>query len=64
MTEGFALHEVITNESGRPSITVCSTSTRLRAPDRMVKGDVIGRRVTEILPGIESFWIETYGRVG
>ena len=25
--------------------------------------DIIGKRVTEVLPGVESYWIETYGKV-
>ena len=65
MTEGFALHEVITNESGEAvDYRLLDINPAFERLTGMVKGDVLGRRVTEILPGIESFWIETYGRVG
>jgi PAS domain S-box-containing protein len=64
MSEGFALHDIITDERGRPSdyrfLEVNPAFERLTG---LKRADLVGRRVREVLPGIEPFWIETYGRV-
>lgn len=64
MSEGFALHEIILDEKGEPAdyrfLEVNSAferSTGLRAPE------IVGKPVTEVLPGTEPFWIRTYGEV-
>jgi two-component system sensor histidine kinase/response regulator len=64
MDEGFALCEMIYDEAGKPIdfryIEVNPAFARVAGlpPER-----VIGRRVKEVIPGIEPFWIETYGRI-
>jgi PAS domain S-box-containing protein len=64
MTEGFALHEIIQDESGRPCdyrfLDVNPAFERLTGLSR---ADLLGKRVTEVLPGNEPHWIEDYGRV-
>ena len=64
MTEGFALHEIVTDEAGRPSdyrfIDINPAFERLTG---LRRGEVLGRGVRETLTDIEPFWIETYGRV-
>lgn len=64
MTEGFALHEIITDERGRPRdyrfLEVNPAFERLTG---LKRPDLIGRSVQEVLPSIEPYWIETYGRV-
>ena len=64
MTEGFALHEIITDEQGRPSdyrfLDVNPAFERLTGIKRT---NLIGKRVLEVLPAIEPHWIEQYGRV-
>jgi PAS domain S-box-containing protein len=64
MTEGFALHEIITDDQGRPCdyrfLDVNPAFERLTGLNR---GDLIGKRVREAIPGIEPHWIESYGRV-
>jgi len=64
MTEGFALHEIVTDEAGRPSdyrfIDINPAFERLTGLRRT---DVLGRGVREFLTDIEPFWIETYGHV-
>jgi len=67
MQTGFALHEIVTDEQGRPVDYVflaCNAAytkmTGLR-PEQ-----IIGKRVTEVLPGTESDpadWIGKFGRV-
>ena len=64
MTEGFALHEIITDAAGRPCdyrfLEINPAFERLTG---LKRADVAGRLVTEVLKGIEPFWIETYGNV-
>jgi len=64
MTEGFALHEIITDEQGRPCdyrfLDVNPAFERLTG---LKRADLIGKRVLEVLPGIESHWIDSYGWV-
>lgn len=64
MSEGFALHEIVLDEHGDPVDyrflevnPAFERSTGLRAPE------IVGKNVTEILPGTEPFWIRTYGEV-
>ena len=64
MAEGFAVHEIITDESGRPCdyrfLEVNPAFERLTG---LAPAQLIGKRVLEALPGTDPFWIETYGRV-
>jgi len=64
MVDGFALHEIICDESGRP------VDYRFLAVnpafERMVgkkASEIVGRTVLEVMPDTESYWIETYGKV-
>jgi PAS domain S-box-containing protein len=64
MTEGFALHEIITNDQGTPVdyrfVEINPSFERLTATR---KEDIIGKTVLEIFPDIEKVWIERYGRI-
>jgi PAS domain S-box-containing protein len=64
MTSGFAVHEIIRDEDGRPRdyrfLEVNPAFERLTGLSR---SQVLGRTVLEVMPGTESHWIETYGRV-
>ncbi len=64
MLDGFALHEIICDEKGRPVdyrfLTVNPAFERLTG---LKAEEVEGRTVRDVLPGIESHWIETYGKV-
>ncbi|MHB0876297.1 MAG: PAS domain S-box protein [Anaerolineae bacterium] len=64
MISGFALHEIICDEEGRPVDyrfleinPVFERLTGLRA------ADIVGKTVLEVLPETEPFWIERYGSV-
>ncbi len=64
MTEGFALHEIITDEQGRPcDYRFLEVNPAFERLSGMKREDVLGKRVLEILPGIEPYWIEEYGKV-
>lgn len=64
MTEGFGLHEIITDAQGRPCdyrfLEVNPAFERLTGLER---SEVVGRRATEVLPDLEPGWIEHFGRV-
>ncbi len=64
MTEGFALHEIVTDETGRPCdyrfLDVNPAFERLTG---LRRPDIMGRRVLEVLQNLEPYWIETFGRV-
>jgi PAS domain S-box-containing protein len=64
MTEGFALHEIITGADGKPCdyrfLEINPAFERLTGLKREA---VLGKTVREVIPNIEAYWIETYGRV-
>jgi PAS domain S-box-containing protein len=63
-TEGFAVHEIITDAKGRPCdyrfLDVNPAFERLTGLKRK---NLLGRRVLEVLPQKESHWVENHGRV-
>ena len=67
MSEGFAYHKMVTDEGGKPVDYVFLKANE--AFERMTglkREDIIGRRVTEVLPGIDrdkADWIGKYGKV-
>ncbi|MBI5832394.1 MAG: PAS domain S-box protein [Armatimonadetes bacterium] len=64
MLDGFALHEIVCDEQGRPCdyrfITVNPAFERLTG---LHAEQLVGRTVLEVMPGTEQHWIDTYGRV-
>jgi PAS domain S-box-containing protein len=64
MTEGFALHEIMTDERGEAiDYRFLDLNPAFERLTGLKRDEVVGRPVTEVLPGIEPFWIERYGRV-
>ncbi len=64
MLDGFALHEIITDDTGTPvDYRFLDINPAFERLTGLKKDAVIGRRVLEILPEIEPFWIKTYGSV-
>jgi len=64
MLDGFALHEILWDDSGNPInyrfLAINPAFERLTG----LRGDsLIGNTILEIMPQTESYWIETYGRV-
>lgn len=68
MFDAFALHRVIVGENGEPiDYEFIEINPAFEAFTGTKREDVIGRRVTEIIPGIEhdsTNWIKNYGNVG
>jgi len=64
MNEGFALHEVVCDEDGRPcDYRFLEINPGFEAQTGLRSSDLVGRTVREVLPDTEPFWIERYGRV-
>lgn len=64
MTEGFAVHEIVCDERGEPCdyvfLDVNPSFERLTG---LPRDQVVGRAVSEVLPGNEPHWVKTYGQV-
>ena len=62
---GIALHQIVTDADGRPVDYIFLEANRGFEEQTGLKiADILGKRVTEVLPGIEKTpFIETYGRV-
>lgn len=64
MSEGFALCEIILDANGQPcDFRYLEANEAFEKHTGMKLSDSIGRTVREIIPGIEPYWIETYGKV-
>ena len=64
MQGGFALHELLCDEQGRPrDYRFLEVNPAFEQLTGLKAADIIGKTVLEILPGTESSWIETYGKV-
>ncbi len=62
---GVAMHEIVLDENGAPiDYVFLSVNPAFEKLTGLKAEDVVGRRVTEVLPGIEeSLFIDIYGRV-
>jgi PAS domain S-box-containing protein len=67
MINGFAYHKMITDKNGRPvDYIFLEVNNAFEALTGLKRPDVVGKRVTEVLPGIENDladWIGKYGNV-
>ena len=64
MLDGFALHEIICDGQGLPiDYRFLAVNPTFEKMTGLKAANIIGRRVLEVLPGTENYWIETYGRV-
>ncbi len=64
MEEGFALHEIICDEAGKPmDYRFLEVNPAFERQTGLKREDLIGRRVLEVMPEIEEYWIEAYGKV-
>ncbi len=64
ITQGFILHEIVFDESGKPAdyrfISANPAFTKLTG----IKSEkIIGKTVKEVMPNLEQYWLDMYGRV-
>lgn len=64
MHQGLALHEMIYDASGRPiDYRFIEVNKSFEEMTGLRRDDIIGKRVLEVLPQTEPYWIEQYGAV-
>ncbi|MCX6353799.1 MAG: PAS domain S-box protein [Candidatus Aureabacteria bacterium] len=64
MSEGFSLHEIVCDENGKPvDYRFLDINPAFERMTGLKRANVIGRRVLEVLPHTEPYWIENYGKV-
>ncbi|HOE66561.1 MAG TPA: PAS domain S-box protein [Candidatus Hydrogenedentes bacterium] len=64
MLDGFAVHEILCDDQGRPiDYRFLAVNPAFERITGLKANDVVGRTVLEVLPGTEPYWIETYGNV-
>jgi PAS domain S-box-containing protein len=64
MEEGFALHRIVVNEEGQPvDYEFLDVNPAFEQQTGLRKEDIQFKRVREIIPDIEAYWINTYGEI-
>jgi len=64
MLGGFALHEMIFDAEGKPAdYRFLAVNPAFERMTGLSAAAIVGRTVSEVLPGTEPHWIENYGRV-
>lgn len=67
MNAGFVLFEVLLDSQGTPiDLVILAANRNFEVTTGLHRANVIGKRLTEVLPGIErdsADWIGTYGKV-
>ncbi|HWQ08214.1 MAG TPA: PAS domain S-box protein, partial [Holophaga sp.] len=62
--EGFSLHEIVTDGSGVPvDYRFLAVNPAFEQLTGIPRDRWVGRTAKEVLPNLESRWVETYGRV-
>lgn len=64
MTEGFALHEIVFDQNGKPyDYRFINVNPAFEQLTGLKRENIIGKGQKEILPEEDPFWLETYSRV-
>ena len=64
MTEGFAIHELITDEAGKPiDYLFLDINPAFENLTGLKRRDVVGRTHNEVLPGDDDKWLQMYAQV-
>ena len=64
MQEGFALHEIVCDESGRPcDYRYLEVNPAFERATGIPRERWLGRTVREVLPNVEDLWIQRFGEV-
>lgn len=61
---GCALHEMICDDAGNPvDYRFLEVNPAFERLTGLQRENVVGRTILEVMPGIEAWWIQTYGEV-
>ncbi|HEX9017329.1 MAG TPA: PAS domain S-box protein [Chloroflexota bacterium] len=64
LVEALAVHEIILDDAGHPiDYRFLDANPGFEQMTGLKRDEIVGRRVLEVLPGLEQVWIDTYGRV-
>jgi len=64
MTEGFAVHEIVTDEKGEPCDTrFLDVNPAFERLTGLRREDVVGRRFSQVLPDEDPHWVRAFGAV-
>jgi|GEM_PF-639521 len=64
MQDGFALHEIICDDQGKPiDYRYLALNPAFERVTGLEADALVGRRVLEVLPDVEQHWIDTFGQV-
>ena len=64
LTMAFALHEILLDEAGNAiDYRFLEVNPAFEKQTGLKASEILGKTVRQVLPTIESYWIETYGRV-
>ncbi|MEJ2271913.1 MAG: PAS domain S-box protein, partial [Candidatus Bathyarchaeota archaeon] len=64
MTEGFFLGKILVDNKGNPfDFIFLEVNNGFEIQSGLKREEVIGKTVRQVLPGVESSWIQTYGKV-
>ncbi|HAF30114.1 MAG TPA: hypothetical protein DCG75_13820 [Bacteroidales bacterium] len=64
MEEAFALHKIIVDKNNKPiDYTFIEVNSQFEKQTGLKRQNILNKRVREILPDTEKYWIETYGKV-
>ena len=64
MNEGFGLHEIVCDDEGRPcDFRFLDVNPAFEQLTGLKRENVVGRLISEILPNVEPYWVQTYGQV-
>lgn len=64
MLNGFALYEIILNKKGKPvDYSFLQVNPAFEKLTGLKSSDILYRTVKEVMPEIEDYWIDTYGKV-
>lgn len=64
MQLGLALHEIMCDEKGHPiDYIFLSANDSYERITGLKKENILGKKLTEVLPEVEPYWIETFGKV-
>jgi two-component system, cell cycle sensor histidine kinase and response regulator CckA len=64
MLDGFALHEILCDDCGNPcNYRFLEVNPAFERMTGLKAEKLIGKKVLDVLPGTEAYWIDAYGKV-